>query len=120
MNLINLIKNCIKQKTVSRTSGTIISYDDETGFALVSLRDYNNEEKKFLNKTGEILQPEDEVWIHYWTNLNAGYIALRNGKPRLPAGGGSGGTTGTGIITPQVRLERQITFEEYESEKGGG
>ena len=117
MNIINIIKKCIKQKTISRTSGTVISYDKDTGFAMVSLRDYNNIEKKFLNKTGEILEADDEVWIHYWTNLNAGYIALRNGKPRLPTGGsGSGGTAQ--IITPQVRLARQITFEQYEREKG--
>lgn len=39
-----------------------------------------------LNKTGEILEKNDAVIIHYWDNIANGYIALRCGLPR-PAGG---------------------------------
>lgn len=88
---INKLLNDSKQdsKSISYTYGTVLSYDSDTCKAVVSLGEYNNAEKSFINKSGESLSVGDSVWIYYrGGGINSGYIAVRNGKP-TPMGGGS-------------------------------
>jgi hypothetical protein len=44
----------------------------------------NNREILLLNKTGEILEENDKVWIHYWDNIQNGYVALKVGVNNKP------------------------------------
>lgn len=75
------------KKTLGYTYGTVKSYDSTNCTAIVSLLEYNGAEKSFLNKSGEILSRGDSVWIYFrGGGINAGYIAIRNGKP-IPLGG---------------------------------
>lgn len=75
-----------KKKTLGYTYGTVKSYDSTNCTAIVSLLEYNGAEKSFLNKSGEILSMGDSVWIYFrGGGINAGYIAIRNGKP-IPLG----------------------------------
>lgn len=70
------------KKTLGYTYGTVKSYDSTNCTAIVSLLEYNGAEKSFLNKSGEILSMGDSVWIYFrGGGINAGYIAIRNGKP---------------------------------------
>lgn len=74
------------KKTLGYTYGTVKSYDSINCTAIVSLLEYNGAEKSFLNKSGEILSMGDSVWIYFrGGGINAGYIAIRNGKP-IPLG----------------------------------
>lgn len=74
------------KKTLGYTYGTVKSYDSTNCTAIVSLLEYNGVEKSFLNKSGEILSMGDSVWIYFrGGGINAGYIAIRNGKP-IPLG----------------------------------
>lgn len=74
------------KKTLGYTYGTVKSYDSTNCTAIVSLLEYNGAEKSFLNKSGEILSMGDSVWIYFrGGGINAGYIAIRNGKP-VPLG----------------------------------
>lgn len=74
------------KKTLGYTYGTVKSYDSKNCTAIVSLLEYNGAEKSFLNKSGEILSMGDSVWIYFrGGGINAGYIAIRNGKP-IPLG----------------------------------
>lgn len=74
------------KKTLGYTYGTVKSYDSTNCTAVVSLLEYNGAEKSFLNKSGEILSMGDSVWIYFrGGGINAGYIAIRNGKP-IPLG----------------------------------
>lgn len=74
------------KKTLGYTYGTVKSYDSTNCTAIVSLLEYNGAEKSFLNKSGEILSMGDSVWIYFrGGGINAGYIAIRNGKP-IPLG----------------------------------
>lgn len=74
------------KKTLGYTYGTVKSYDSTNCTAIVSLLEYNGAEKSFLNKSGEILSRGDSVWIYFrGGGINAGYIAIRNGKP-IPLG----------------------------------
>ena len=74
------------KKTIGYTYGTVKSYDSTNCTAIVSLLEYNGAEKSFLNKSGEILSTGDSVWIYFrGGGINAGYIAIRNGKP-IPLG----------------------------------
>jgi hypothetical protein len=74
------------KKTLGYTYGTVKSYDSTNCTAIVSLLEYNGAEKSFLNKSGEILSVGDSVWIYFrGGGINAGYIAIRNGKP-IPLG----------------------------------
>ena len=74
------------KKTLGYTYGTVKSYDSTNCTAVVSLLEYNGAEKSFLNKSGEILSMGDSVWIYFrGGGINAGYIAIRNGKP-VPLG----------------------------------
>lgn len=74
------------KKTIGYTYGTVKSYDSTNCTAIVSLLEYNGAEKSFLNKSGEILSMGDSVWIYFrGGGINAGYIAIRNGKP-IPLG----------------------------------
>ena len=74
------------KKTLGYTYGTVKSYDSTNCTAIVSLLEYNGAEKSFLNKSGEILSMGDSVWIYFRGGcINAGYIAIRNGKP-IPLG----------------------------------
>ena len=38
-----------------------------------------NGDVTLLNMTGEELKNGDPVWIHYWTTVTSGYIAIKNG-----------------------------------------
>lgn len=70
------------KKTLGYTYGTVKRYDSTNCTAIVSLLEYNGAEKSFLNKSGEILSMGDSVWIYFrGGGINAGYIAIRNGKP---------------------------------------
>ena len=82
-----LIKESQDNKnTLGYTYGTVKSYDSTNCTAIVSLLEYNGAEKSFLNKSGEILSMGDSVWIYFrGGGINAGYIAIRNGKP-IPLG----------------------------------
>lgn len=40
-----------------------------------------------LNMTGEELKNGDSVWIHYWTTITSGYIAIVNGVSQSYTGG---------------------------------
>lgn len=74
------------KKTLGYTYGTVKSYDSTNCTAIVSLLEYNGAEKSFLNKSGENLSMGDSVWIYFrGGGINAGYIAIRNGKP-IPLG----------------------------------
>lgn len=74
------------KKTLGYTYGTVKSYDSTNCTVIVSLLEYNGAEKSFLNKSGEILSMGDSVWIYFrGGGINAGYIAIRNGKP-VPLG----------------------------------
>lgn len=74
------------KKTLGYTYGTVKSYNSTNCTAVVSLLEYNGAEKSFLNKSGEILSMGDSVWIYFrGGGINAGYIAIRNGKP-VPLG----------------------------------
>ena len=74
-----------KVDTLKRCAGKVVEVDETTdgGKATVECM---NRRLTLLNKTGENLAIGDSVWVHYWTNLANGYIALRNG---LPNGGSS-------------------------------
>lgn len=74
------------KKTLGYTYGIVKSYDSINCIAIVSLLEYNGAEKSFLNKSGEMLSRGDTVWIYFrGGGINAGYIAIRNGKP-IPLG----------------------------------
>ena len=85
MAKINKLLNDSKQnsKSISYTYGTVLSYNSDTCKAVVSLGEYNNAEKAFINKSGELLSVGDNVWIYYrGGGINSGYIAIRNGIPK--------------------------------------
>ena len=42
-----------------------------------------------LNMTGEELKNGDSVWIHYWTTVTSGYIAIKNGGSKYNTSGDS-------------------------------
>lgn len=69
-----------KVDTLKRCAGKVVAVDETTdgGKATVECM---NRRLTLLNKTGENLAIGDSVWVHYWTNLANGYIALRNGLP---------------------------------------
>lgn len=82
------------KKTLGYTYGTVKSYDSTNCTAIVSLLEYNGAEKSFLNKSGEILSMGDSVWIYFrGGGINAGYIAIRNGKP-IPLGSQNSSSVG--------------------------
>ena len=93
-----------KEDSLKRCSGVVESIVDNTegGKAVVRCM---NRSLTLLNKTGEILDVGDSVWVHYWGNLANGYIALRNGLPN--SRGGSGGLS---ISNAVAMLETQASL----------
>lgn len=76
-----------KEDSLKRCSGVVESIVDNTDGGKAVVRCMNRS-LTLLNKTGEILEVGDSVWVHYWGNLANGYIALRNGLPNSRGGGG--------------------------------
>lgn len=72
--------------SMKRASGTVVSIVPNTdgGKAIVNVM---NRKLTLLNKTGENLEVDDVVWVHYWDSIANGYIALRNGLPNSRAEG---------------------------------
>lgn len=67
-----------KIDSVKRVSGIVKSVVPDTNYgkAVVTI---GNKDLTLLNKSGEVLEENDHVWVHYWHSLADGYIALRNG-----------------------------------------
>ena len=76
-----------KLKLIKRVYGTVVSYVDGTGYAIININGMNF---RLINKSGEKLTVGDTVQVHYWKSLADGYVAIRQGKPD-PLGGGGGG-----------------------------
>ena len=60
-----------------------------------------------LNKSGEILEEGDHVWVYYWNNIADGYIALRCGEARNIGGG----IKNAGVLTEQQDTVYDISKE---------
>lgn len=63
--------------------GFVISANENNSYADVNI---GNKTVTLINKTGEELGFNDEVTIHYWTNIANGYIAIRHGRSNTKAG----------------------------------
>lgn len=103
--LNKLIKSNLKNDGMKRTFGKVIVVNKDEDKATVELKEFNNAQIELLNKTGEILSENDNVWIHYWTSVNTGYIAIRNGISVTK--GGTGGEPEFLIENAPILLENQ-------------
>lgn len=86
-NIETLISQIVSNKfkngeILKHVRGKVVSVEDND-FAKVNVQ---NKEITLINKSGEELATDDEVTIHYWTNIGNGYIALRHGLSNLQAG----------------------------------
>lgn len=54
-----------------------------------------------LNMTGEELKNGDPVWIHYWTTVVSGYIAIKNGGLKHNTGGNSLTVQNLAVLTAE-------------------
>lgn len=87
-NFTDYLSSMIGDKTseidsLKRCSGKVTSVIGDGGKAVVECM---GRSLTLLNKTGENLYEGDSVWVHYWTNLANGYIAIRNGLPNIKRG----------------------------------
>ena len=81
--LNKLLDKKTNDNALHKVPGIVVSYDNSTGYAVVSLQTLNNVEHKFINKSGEYLSVGDEVQIWYFTKIYAGFIGLRCGKSNI-------------------------------------
>ena len=88
-----------KLDTIKRVAGVInyVVADSHDTLADVQI---DTKHLILLNKSGEILEEGDHVWVYYWNNIADGYIALRCGEAR---------NIGGGIKNAGVLTERQDT-----------
>lgn len=77
-----------KHSAIKRVAGKIESVNSTYTIAVVSIVG-SNVQFSLLNKSNQILEVGDYVWIHYWQTINDGYIALKNGSGdyQMSAGG---------------------------------
>lgn len=74
-----------KRDTLKRVCGVVQEIIEGTSYGKAKIK-IGNSSPILLNKTGEILNVGDHVWVHYWHSLMDGYIALRVGVSN-PYGG---------------------------------
>lgn len=81
-SLNKLIKNQNNsvQETLHRTRGVVVENITGSQQVVVQLPEFDDAEILILNKTGEYLSNNDNVWVYYWTQLNCGYVGLRVNK----------------------------------------
>ena len=95
MNGLNtLIMQRLKSKPkMKRICGIIKKVIENTNNTKFQVSVFNNNNEKhdivLLNKTKEVLQEGDTVWIHYWNTITDGYIAIKIGLSSFGSGGGS-------------------------------
>lgn len=84
------LKSKPKMKRICGIIKKVIENTNNTKFQ-VSVFNNNNEKHDIvlLNKTKEVLQEGDTVWIHYWNTITDGYIAIKIGLSSFGSGGGS-------------------------------
>ena len=84
MNKFNsLIRKIADEQTmttqqIKREPAKVISVSENGRKATVRL--LNGSEPQLLNKTGEVLTANDDVWIEYRVNPSSAYIVMRNGE----------------------------------------
>lgn len=85
-----------KQDTIKRVAGVInyVVADSHDKLADVQI---GTKHLVMLNKSGELLEEGDHVWVYYWNTLADGYIALRCGEARNIGGG----IKNAGVLTEQ-------------------
>ena len=88
-----------KLDTIKRVAGVInyVVADSHDTLADVQI---DTKHLILLNKSGELLEEGDHVWVYYWDNIADGYIALRCGEAK---------NIGGGIKNAGVLTERQDT-----------
>lgn len=87
------------QDTIKRTIG-VINYLVEDSHGTLADVQIGTKHLVLFNKSGEILEEGDHVWVYYWNALADGYIALRCGEAK---------NIGGGIKNAGVLTERQDT-----------
>lgn len=87
------------QDTIKRTTG-VINYLVEDSHGKLADVQIGTKHLVLFNKSGEILEEGDHVWVYYWNALADGYIALRCGEAK---------NIGGGIKNAGVLTERQDT-----------
>lgn len=87
------------QDTIKRTTG-VINYLVEDSHGKLADVQIGTKHLVLFNKSGEVLEAGDHVWVYYWNTLADGYIALRCGEAK---------NIGGGIKNAGVLTERQDT-----------
>lgn len=65
------------QETKLKYNGTEVVIDN-VNYAVVRIFGKDNLDIVLPNKSGSMLSYGDDVWVHYWSNIASGYIALNN------------------------------------------
>lgn len=104
MSELNKVIENSKEKRKDYTFGKVLSCNSDTGKAVVYLPEYKMQ-KVMMNKSGEILEPGDSVWIHcHGGGIASGYIAIRNGVPK-PMGGGGGFAINNAVVMTEGQAD---------------
>ena len=104
MSKLNKVIENSKEKRKDYTFGKVLSCNSDTGKAVVYLPEYKMQ-KVMMNKSGEILEPGDSVWIHcHGGGIASGYIAIRNGVPK-PMGGGGGFAINNAVVMTEGQAD---------------
>ena len=105
--LYDTFEGCYSNRdTIKRTTG-IINYVVEDSHDTLADVQIGTKHLILLNKSGEILEEGDHVWVYYWNSIADGYIALRCGEAK---------NIGGGIKNAGVLTERQDTVYDIAKE----
>lgn len=75
--------------SIKRVSGVVVAVTEDMFHADIKLQQ-EQVITNMLNKSGEELAVGDSVWVEYFTYPSSGWIAMRNGTPKLMGGSGGG------------------------------
>lgn len=102
-------KVILEHPAIKRVSGVITFVSQGSVSAAVAITG-STAIVTLLNKTCQILEVGDYVWIHYWKSINDGYIAIRNGDGEYRIGAGDS-TNNSAISIDNAFLLREGSYE---------
>lgn len=110
-------KETINQSTIKKIEATVISVTSNNTKATIKLLNETSSVITLYNKTGEFLSVGDHVWVHYWTMVTDGYIAIRCGNPDYSDGDFSDGEPYVGDLPLSQRTRINTAYILTENTK---
>lgn len=98
-------KTLAKHSVIKRVMGKVTSVNSTYTMAYISVVG-SNATILLPNKTNQILEVGDFVWVHYWQSLTDGYIAVKNGSGEYRLG------VGDDVNNSTISIENAFLLQE--------